>query len=393
MPCNQYLHSCCLLVTCLLVAYICPAQNTNTGVEKSIQQIENNIIRINNSGKDIGKPQTLLSRMQSLNVPGVSISVFDDGRIKWAKGYGVCDKNTSVPVDTATIFQAASISKPLTAAAMFALAEKKLINPDDDINQQLRSWKIPDNEYTTGEKVTPLRIVSHMGGLSIHGFKGYNHRDSIPDLLRILDGSAPANSKPVRVIYKPGSKQIYSGGGYTVLQLLLQEKTGKSFSELMDKLVLHPVAMNNSAFALTLPDNMMQHAAKGYLSNGDMINGGYNIYPEQAAAGLWTTPSDLSKFMLNVGNSYRDNNGILQQSTVQMMFKNVPPGNGSGFGIEGEGNTLRFSHLGSNTGYYCYAVSFINAGKGIVIMTNSGNGFQLIKEIVRAVYREYRWMK
>ena len=125
----------------------------------------------------------------------------------------------------------------------------------------------------------------------------------------------------------------------------------------------------------------------------EKLEGGYNIYPEQAAAGLWTTPSDLARFMINVGNSYRNNNGILQQSYVQLMFTKIPGGYGSGFGITGEENTLRFSHFGSNVGYFCFASSFVNVGRGIVIMTNSDNGFQLIQEITRAVYKEYKWVR
>lgn len=377
-----------------LLSHICPAQHkADTAIENSIQRIENNITRQNSSGEDKGKPQSLLSRMEALHIPGVSIAVFNEGSIQWAKGYGFSDKDARSTIDTTTIFQAASISKPVATVAMFALAENKMINPDEDINQQLSSWRIPGNEFTTEEKVTPRRIVSHMAGLSVHGFKGYNQTEKIPGLLQILDGITPANSKPVRVISKPGSKEIYSGGGFTVLQLLMQEKTGKPFPELMNELVLQPAAMKRSMFSERLPDSMMQFLAKGHLKNGDMLKGGYNIYPEQAAAGLWTTPSDLARFMINVGNSYRNNNGILQQSTVQTMLTKVPGGNGSGFGLEGEGDSFRFSHLGSNVGYFCYAVSFVNSGRGIVVMTNSDNGLQLIKEIVRAVYREYGWMK
>lgn len=380
----------------LLIPNISRPQNTTNFIdksEKSISRIENNIIPQNRSGEDKGKPQTLLSRMEALKIPGVSITVFDNGEIIWARGYGFGDKNAASKVDTTTIFQAASISKPLATVAMFALAEKNIINPDEDVNRQLDSWKIPDNEYTIEEKVTPKRIVSHTAGLSIPGFQGYKQNANIPGLLQILDGKPPANSKPVRVINQPGLRENYSGGGFTVLQLLLQEKTGKPFAELMDELVLNALSMNNSSFVLKPSDSMKKSLAKGYLSNGKMVDSGYYIYPEQAAAGLWTTPSDYARFMINLGNSYIYGNGLLLQSTVRMMFTKVQNGNGLGFGVEGENNSLRFSHTGSNQGYYCHAVSFANFRRGVVVMTNSNNGAQIIKEIVRAIYREYNWSK
>lgn len=392
MAFTQLLIKNCLSIALLLIASVCLAQDTTTAIERSIKRIENNIVRIDQSGVSKGEPQALLIRMGQLKVPGVSIAIFDQGHILWAKGYGLGDKRLAYAVDTATIFQAASISKPLASVALLALAEKNQVQLDEDINVQLNSWKVPDNEYTTTEKVTPKRMISHTAGLSVHGFRGYSQQAVLPGLLDILNGTVPANSKPVQVVHQPGSKEMYSGGGFVVLQLLLQEKMGKPFAALMDSLVIRPAGMWHSTFALSLPDSMLPYVAKGYLSNGRMVTGGYNVYPEQAAAGLWTTPSDLARFMMNVGNSYRGGQGILQQGTVQMMFTKVPNGNGLGFGIDGEGDELRFAHYGGNVGYTCYAVAFANLGRGIVVMTNSDNGMPLIKEIVRAVYQEYGWV-
>lgn len=371
-----------------LVLYACSAQST-----AMISQIENNIIPTSKSGVEKGKPQALLARMKALKIPGLSIAVFDQGQIIWTKGYGLQDKNSGNQVDTATVFQAASISKPVTSVAMLGLVEKNKINLDEDVNLQLRSWQIPGNEYTSVEKVNPKRIVSHTAGLSVAGFSGYGQKDNIPDLIQILDGVPPAHSKPVRVVLKPGTQEMYSGGGFTVLQLLLQDITGKPFAEVMEELVLHPAGMAHSKFALQLPEQMKQNWAKGHFSNGKMLDGGYNLYPEQAAAGLWTTPADFARFMLNVSHAYQGQKGILQQKTVQMMLTKVPNGNALGFGVEGTENTLRFQHSGRNQGYACYAVSFAHTGRGVVVMTNSDNGSQLIREVVRAVYRVYGWEK
>ena len=190
---------------------------------------------------------------------------------------------------------------------------------------------------------------------------------------------------------KPNTEEFYSGGGFTVLQLTIEEITGKPFSETMDELVLHPSGMKNSKFSLEVPKKMKANFALGYRRNGDVVKGGYHIYPEQAAAGLWTTPSDLAKFMLIVGNSYRNDKGILKQSTVREMFKKIPGAGGLGFGIDGTSSSLRFRHSGGNEGYACYAVSFAETGRGVVIMTNSDNGTPLIREFLRAISKEYNW--
>lgn len=380
----MYFTKYCLLVYLMVASTRLQAQIINPAIER----IENNILKLDKAGKEKGKPQTLLARMKDLGVPGISIAVFDNGQIQWAKGYGVTDKSSTEPIDTTTLFQAASVSKPLTTVALMKLAEENKIQLDEDINLQLTSWQLPANDFTNETKVTPRLIAGHMGGLSVQGFVGYKQTDKIPGLVEILNGVAPANSKPVRAVIKPGVKQQYSGGGFTVLQLLLEEKTKQSFSSLMKEMVLQPAGMNRSLFAVRLPDSLQTRFAK---SNGNAANGGYNVYPEQAAAGLWTTPSDLATFMINVGNSYREGKGILQQKTVQGMFAKQPGGNGTGFGMEGEGDGQRFGHWGGNVGYACYAFSFVNNGRGVVVMTNSDNGFQLIKEVVRAVMKEYGW--
>ena len=378
-----------LVLVC--ISYHSIAQRKNPETLKIIGRIENNIIPIGSSGADSGKPQSLAARMQRFKVPGVSISVFDHGQIVWAKGYGFRDKTTSLKVDTASMFQAASISKPLASVGMFVLSQQGLINPDMDVNEQLHTWKLPETDFTKEEKVTPRKIVSHMAGLSIHGFYGYNTKEPLPTTIQILDGLPPANSKPVRVIAKPGTREIYSGGGFVLLQLLMEDVTGKSFPSLMDELVLQPAGMNRSTYAIPFPNGREREIAQGHLSDGSMVEGGYNVYPEQTAAGLWTTANDLARFMLVIGDGYRGKKSILSQSTAKTMFTRVPNGSGQGFGLDGSGDGLRFRHNGGNLGYACYAVSFANTGSGIVIMTNSDNGWNLIREIVRAISREYHW--
>lgn len=368
---------------------------SNVAGDKEINvqyRIENNIYPINEKGENDSVAVTLISRMNDFNVPGLSITVFDNNEILWSKGYGVKDKNSGELVTENTLFQAASISKPVTSVAAFKLIEENKLSLDENVNLKLIRWQVPDNKFTKNEKVTVRRIMSHTSGLGTSGFKGYKQQDSIPTLKQILQGSEITNSKPVRVIQKPGESKIYSGGGMTVLQMLMEDITGKEFSDLMNDLVLNPVQMHNSSFEYPLPERFSGLTSTGYDEKGNAIEGGYHIYPEKAAAGLWSTSSDLARFMIALGKSYRgEENGLLKQSSAQIMMTRVPNADGTGIGIDGEGKAFRFRHSGGNAGFRCYAVSFANTGRGVVIMTNSDNGFYLIHEIVRAVAREYNW--
>lgn len=357
----------------------------------SVERIENNLFEIAKTGADTGIAHSVFERMKAFGVAGMSVAVFEQGKVIWAKGYGIRNKESNEKVTSTTVFQAASISKPVTSVAAFKLVDKGLLNLDENINTYLKKWKVPENEFTTDSKVTLKGIVSHTAGLTVHGFNGYGPNDSIPNIMQILDGIRPANSEPIRVFMKPNTEESYSGGGFTVLQLAIEERTGKPFSKAVDELVLFPVGMKNSRFSLKVPSDFQKNVATGYRENGERVDGGYHIYPEQAAAGLWTTSSDLAQFMIEVGNSYRGKQGLLRQETVKKMFERIPGASGLGFGIDGEGQSLRFRHSGGNEGFSCFAVSFAETGRGVVVMTNSDNGSPLVREMLRAISKEYKW--
>ncbi|WP_108245018.1 serine hydrolase domain-containing protein [Muricauda brasiliensis] len=367
--------------------------DSTIGKELSIQsRIENNIYKIDENGKNDSIATTLESRMEALNVPGVSITVFDNNGILWSKGYGKKNKETGKDVNESTLFQAASISKPVASVAAFKLIEKNKFSLNENVNSKLKRWQVPDNQFTKIEKVTARRIMSHTSGLSTSGFQGYNKKDSIPTLLEIVQGSDITNSEPVRVVQKPGESELYSGGGMEVLQMLMEDVTGEAFPQLLNTLILDPTGMKNSSFAYPLPEKLDSLTANGYKENGKVVDGGYHIYPEKAAAGLWTNPTDLALFMLALGKSYRgEDHSLLSQESARTMMTRVPGAGGIGIGIDGDGDAFRFRHTGGNAGFVCYAVSFANKGRGAVIMTNSDNGFPLIHEIVRTISKEYNW--
>ncbi|CAM4029711.1 serine hydrolase domain-containing protein [Shewanella aquimarina] len=353
---------------------------------------ESNIRSIDDDGNSSASTNTLEARMQAYGVPAVSIAVFDNNQIIWSKGYGKPDIESNQGVTRDTLFQAASISKAVTSVAAFKMIQNGNFELDEDVNLKLKRWRVPENQFTQQQKVTPSRIMSHTSGLNVSGFEGYAQNQTIPSLVQILQGSSLSNSPAVKVFQTPGESEYYSGGGMTVLQLLMEDTSEQPFSQLMKQLILKPLNMSQSSFELALPNELQSQIAKGYDSQQSMIEGGYHLYPEKAAAGLWSTPTDLAKFMIALGKAYRgEDETLLSQQSAKTMLTRVPGAGGTGIGIDGEADAFRFRHSGGNAGYTCYAVSFANSGRGFVVMTNSDNGFQLIHEISRAVSEAYGW--
>jgi CubicO group peptidase (beta-lactamase class C family) len=334
----------------------------------------------------------IADRMAHYKVPGVSVAFFDHGQIKWTRTYGFADIAGKKPVTTETLFQAASISKPISALAALRLVQDSKLSLDEDINSKLRSWSVPENEFTKEQKVTLRRVLSHSAGLTVHGFPGYGPGEPAPTVVQILNGEKPANTPPVRVDAVPGTIWRYSGGGFVVMQLLLTEVTGKPFPRILHDLVLQPAGMNNSTYEQPLPKNLSTVAATPYRADGEPVKGGWHTYPEIAAAGLWTTPSDLARLAIEVQNEYAGkSNKILSQEMIRQMLTRQKDNWGLGFDLESSGHGLAFSHAGSNEGFRCYLEAYIESSEGVVIMTNSDSGDQLASEVLGAIAKEYNW--
>jgi CubicO group peptidase (beta-lactamase class C family) len=327
------------------------------------------------------------ARMAALHVPGASIAIIDGYRIVWAKGFGA-------GITPETRFQAASISKPVAAMAALKLVEQGKLSLDEDVNVKLKSWKVPENEFTKQDKVTLRRLLSHSAGLTVHGFAGYDVSAPLPTLPQILDGAKPANSAPVRVDIKPGTVSRYSGGGITVMQLLMTDVTGTPFPQLMESMVLSKVGMRRSTYQQPLPDALKREAAVGHDQNGKAIQGDWHVYPEMAAAGLWTTPSDLAQFAieLQLSRQGKANHVLSRDMTNQMLTRQISDV-GLGIMLVGHGDMEQFDHGGSNEGFKCLMRATMNTGQGVVIMTNGDQGGKLADEIQKAVAAEYHWSK
>jgi CubicO group peptidase (beta-lactamase class C family) len=330
-------------------------------------------------------------RMRDLAVPGVSIAVIHDGRIEWAKGYGATSAG-GPPVDTATLFQAASISKPVAAMAALRLVQDGLLSLDEDVNPRLRSWKIEENEFTRASAVTLRRLLSHNAGLTVHGFRGYAAGEEVPGIVQVLQGAGPANSAPVRADVAPGSIWRYSGGGSSVVQLLIEDVTGRQFADVVRELVLEPAGMVHSGFEQPLPAGRAARAATGHRAGGQPVPGSWHTYPEMFAAGLWTTPSDLARLALEVQGSLAGrSNRILSTTLTREMLTRQAGDYGLGFGLQIGNGWTGFSHGGANEGFRAMFFAMAENGSGAIVMTNGDNGAILAGEIMRAIARVYDW--
>ncbi|MBF0205846.1 MAG: beta-lactamase family protein [Oligoflexia bacterium] len=362
--------------------------------DQKIVRIENGLLKAVAINGQPSVRLNLFDRMVFYHVPGISIAVIKDGKIVWKRSYGVTNAETKVPVSTETLFQAASISKTVTAVAALRTVEQGLLSLDEDVNPKLTSWKIPENKFTREKKVTLRRLLSHSAGVNQHGFEGYVNKEGvvIPSVVQILNGGASTNSNSIVVNRVPGEEFSYSGGGYTIVQQLLMDIFHLPFSEIINQAVILPVSMERSFFQQPLNAESSANACVGHRSNGAIIEGGRNIYPELAAAGLWTTPSDLAKFAIEVMNAFngKSNRVLTQQMATEMLTVQMAP-YGLGFAIEGKGADLEFYHGGGNEGFRCMLVAYPEKNAGIVIMSNSDNGLQLIAEILRSAAMEYSW--
>ncbi len=339
---------------------------------------------------------TLGQMMSSLHVPGVSVAVIDDYRITWAGGIGTTREQGGTPITTETPFQAASISKPVTAAGALWLVSQGKLDLDQDVNERLVQWKVPANDLTKTQKVTLRRLLSHNAGVNVHGFAGYEAGKPMPTLRQMLDGEAPSNSPAIRVTATPGTLCRYSGGGFVIARALMEDVSKQPFDEFMQQHVLTPAGMKHSTFRMELSPADAARAPTGTSVAGKSLPGQYHRYPEMAPDSLWTTPSDLALFAIEIARSAQGkSNHVLPQAMVQEMLKPQCEGDGDriglGFGLRWEQTRGTFAHNGGNDGFQSTLMMDANTGKGLAVMGN-GDGFSGIGEaVMRVIGERYGW--
>jgi CubicO group peptidase (beta-lactamase class C family) len=395
----------------LMTTVCCFAQEQSAEIQKRIQSVESGLVAINppsvagilSVGRDASAKRTTLSeRMANYTVPGVSIAVINDYKIEWVKAYGVIRNSGDAIVTTETPFEAGSTTKFMTAVLVMRLVKEGKLDLDEDVNLKLKSWKVPENEFTAEHKVTLRLLLSHRAGIS-RPEGGFDYEEgSTPTLVQVLNGEAPATNKPAVVEFVPGSQHQYSNLGYLIIQQLIEDVTGRPYIELAQEMVFDKLGMKHSTLKFPLAKEVEKIAASPHDADGKAYD--HWLHPTALAHGnLVTTPSDLSLLVIELMRSWRgESDRLLSQETVRQMFTSQMEfepeqmfgftGQGLGVFLLQDGENLYFSHPGHNEpGINCMFLANPATGQGAIVMTNGAKGLFLAMEILAGVVSEYGW--
>ncbi|PCI63892.1 MAG: hypothetical protein COB37_03865 [Kordiimonadales bacterium] len=377
------------LATVVLVSHLAHAQSASSPEAPKIFEGLQSNVRIKGAPREL---HSLEERMKFHKVPGVSIAFLQDHKVVWTYTAGVTDFESNQPIDENTVFQAASISKLVFATVLMKYREQHGLDLDANVNDLLTSWQLPPYEWEEKTPVTLRRLLSHSAGTTVHGFGGYASGEQVPSITALLDGSKPSNSGAVVVDLEPGTKYRYSGGGTTLAQLALQDKSGTPLPELAQRLIFKPLGMKHSQYAQPITGDLSKNAALPHYRSGKAVKGGAHTYVAMAAAGLWTTPSDLMRLAGAVQLSAKGSGQTLwsEETVSEMLTPQMSPV-GIGFFLKGDGPITAFSHGGSNEGFRAQFFAHTETGDGIAIMTNGDNGSALMTEILNRVSEFYEW--
>lgn len=361
-------------------------------VEKKIKEVESSLgLWVHIEGEK--NMYALKERMAFYKVKGVSIAVIKDYKIEWARGFGWADSAEQRKVTAGTLFQAASISKSLNGIGVLKLVQDGKLNLSSDINNYLKPWKFPYDSVSKGKKITTAHLLSHTAGLTISGFPGYAIGTKLSTLSQILDGTPPANTKAVRSAFEPGLKYQYSGGGTTISQMIVENITGKQYSNYMWENVLKPMGMKNSFYKQSVIMGKENVIATAYDNDGIAVKGKYHLYPEQAAAALWTNPTDIAKYIIETQLSLQGKSCkvLLPKMTTLRLTPFVDSSAAMGVFIIKKGTKTYFQHSGWNEGFVSEYFGSMTGGNGVVVMANSDNG-AIVSEIINSVATVYNWV-
>ncbi len=311
--------------------------------------------------------------MTKAEVLGVAVAVMKNGKVVYEKGYGYADVNNEIKVSPATGFNIGSISKLITAWGIMNLVKEGKLNLDVPVETYLKRWKLPESEFDH-DKVTIRALLSHSAGLSVHGYPGFHPDDKLPTLEASLNGeNGPIReNESVKVIIEPQTQFKYSGGGYTILQLVIEEVTGQKFEDYMKAEIFEPLGMKNTSF--TIDQQILSYSAKPYNEEGKEIY--LERFTAKAAAGLHTTLEDLTAF----AKAQFSVNPVLSQQTIREMVRIIPKTQtkrsayGLGYATYNFGSIKVTGHAGTNTGWEAGFMMDFDNKDGFIILTNSSNG-------------------
>ncbi|AOE50920.1 serine hydrolase domain-containing protein [Kangiella sediminilitoris] len=379
------------LLTSLLVS------SCYVAAKQELQDTDNQSSRANNIEQNLtpiysikGKTprKSIQDFMQRDKIPGLSMTFIDKGQIAWTRTYGYSNLENKTKVTKDTVFAAGSVSKPVSATAALALVDQGVLTLDSDVNQYLKGWTVPENEYTKNEKVTLRRLISHTAGFNRYFHSRYSPKEQMPTVEQMLSGEAPSKDQPAKLIYEPGYGYKYSNPGYLVLEELLTDVTQQSFVETLDELVLKPSGMSHSSFQQPIAAHLKDKKATGYSANQKPYP--YRAYSFKALGGLWATSNDLGRWLITLLNDHHaGTNTLLSQKLTNQIFDQ--DGNRLSFALWAWKDDIVFRHTGHNPGFTSFVFGSVNNQQAIVVMTNSDNTQDLFDHIQRAVAEEYQW--
>ncbi|MBE7169008.1 MAG: serine hydrolase [Williamsia sp.] len=376
------------LLLCHWLTVVAAQQPYSKAVNRQISRVENSL----SGGLVIdGKLYTLSERMKRTHVTGLSVAVIDNYQVVWAKGYGYADKKEGRKVTTHTLFEPGSISKSLNAVGILQLAQQGKLDLYQDINQYLVSWKFPYDTVSHGKKITTAQLLSHTAGLGVHGFPGYHRDSAIASVIAILDGRTPSNTEAVRSVAEPGTGPRYSGGGTLITQQMLTDLANQQYEQYMYEHVFRPLGMTNSSYNQPPAASQRKNLATGYKSNGHEVPGKYHVYPEKAAAGLWTTPTDICKYMLEMQQAYQGKSPkVLNREMVKLHVTPYKNDVAMGTFIQNRNGEMYFDHTASNEGFSGVFIGGLTNGKGAAVFANSDDA-PVMFELINSIAQVYNW--
>ncbi len=382
------------LFTCLfvcigsvLVLFYWPKEKKNSYLTKQINSSETSEMKSDFETK-------MLQKMSDYNIPGLSISIIEDGKITYSKGLGILQYGNEDLVDDESIFSVGSISKVGTALIVLKLVESGKVDLKTSINHYLKSWKLKDLSGRIATKVTLTHLLSHTAGLNVYGFADYQPNEALPTTVQILQGNYPAKNNRVQITSTVGKDYKYSGGGTTVLQLLVEEITKMPFDKAADSILFKPLKLNRSSYENPLPETI-RNIAKAHNSKGKprALPRGYESMPESAASGLWTTSKDITGVIVALMHSYNnDNNTFLRQDLAKKMMTQISPSpHGLGPELKGQGKNKVFLHGGSNDSYKARFMGNLHYKNGYAICVNGANGNEFIMDVEKLILSKMNW--
>lgn len=330
------------------------------------------------------------ARMVKYKTPALSVAVIRGGKLDWSTAWGKL-QHDGAHADCATLFQAGSLSKPVTVLGAMRIKQQGLIDFDRNIEAYLSSYHLPQGKQSDANPVTLRNLLTHTSGLTPGGYQGYAQGQPLPTDVQTVMAEPPSNARKVEVSQAPNGALRYSGGGYTVAEIALQDRLGKPFDQIMETWLTRPVGMREATFTIPLAAAHHARTARGHRADGSAVAGGWHNHPEQAAAGLWATPSDMAAFLIEVRKAWLGKSRIFTQEAIRELLAKPIEGHAYGFRLSGEGEQLFITHYGGTVGYNAGMTINLHTGNGAVYMCNSENGPGLGGEFLSAVSRVYGW--